>query len=52
MKGLVAESIAVNFLDLAVTQGGYFIEPLRELPELQRDVYKRLMERAEAKLAE
>lgn len=52
MKGLVAEGVADNLLDLAVTQGEYFVEPLRELPELQRDVYKRLMERAEAKLAE
>lgn len=52
MKDMIAEAIADDFHELAIAYGSEFIGPLRELPELQRDVYKRLTAKAEAKLEE
>ncbi|KAF1978340.1 hypothetical protein BU23DRAFT_498278 [Bimuria novae-zelandiae CBS 107.79] len=50
MKEMLAESIAENFYTMALQLGAEFLGPLQQLPELRRDVHKRLFDNAQSQL--
>jgi hypothetical protein len=52
MKEHLVEVIADNFLYYVYEHGDKVTEPLRGLPELQRDVYRRLLESTEKEVNE
>lgn len=52
MKEMIADAIADNFQALAMDYGAIFFDSWNALPELQRDVLKKLSKRAEKKLSE
>ena len=52
MKEMTAEAVADNFQAVALEYREVFWRSFNELPELQRDVYRLLLERAERKISE
>ncbi|KAF2444814.1 hypothetical protein P171DRAFT_283875 [Karstenula rhodostoma CBS 690.94] len=52
MKEFLVEMLAANFLEKVYDYGAVVIDRLRDLPELQRDVYKRLLATAEQQVNE